>query len=255
MRRTRAYASPPSSYPFWAYYVEAAAAATPGMVDSNNSDGAFTHTVFLEEASSTACGYCPTMNYYLSSVYSLDTCDFIYTAMIIENPKADAYLTMKYNILGTPTAFVDGGGEVLFGGFAPETPYIDAINSCGARPTEGANVMVAVEWLGQGDLQIDVVCPLMPRLTPLRRSRARLSAPQRRPLMSPAHLRQRRPTRDNDAVYYRWTGATGSSLTGLAHSIPAKSARPHTPGAPSANMIFASKRATAGWPNRIGRRR
>jgi len=211
----QAYASPPSSYPFWAYYVEAAAAATPGTMDSNNSDGAFTHTVFLEEASSTACGYCPTMNYYLGSVYNLDTCDFIYTAMILENPKADAYLTLKYNLLGTPTAFVDGGGEVLFGGFAPETPYIDVINSCGARPTEGANVMVAVEWLGLGDLQIDVVCSFNAPLN----ATPTLAGPPLGATETAVNIARTysavATNTDNDAVYYRWDWGDGQSTDWL----------------------------------------
>lgn len=46
------YAYPPANNPFLAHYVDAAAGAAPGEVDSNQV-GTFTHTVLLEEAAST----------------------------------------------------------------------------------------------------------------------------------------------------------------------------------------------------------
>jgi len=48
-----AYAYPPSSNPFTAHYVDAAAAATPGNPGSNETTGEFTHNVFVEEAAAT----------------------------------------------------------------------------------------------------------------------------------------------------------------------------------------------------------
>lgn len=47
-----AYSDPPTGNPFTAYYVDAAAAASPGMPGENVSDADFTHTVFVEEATS-----------------------------------------------------------------------------------------------------------------------------------------------------------------------------------------------------------
>ena len=47
-----AYSDPPSGAPFTAFYVDAAAAASPGVPGENVSDADFTHTVFVEEATS-----------------------------------------------------------------------------------------------------------------------------------------------------------------------------------------------------------
>jgi hypothetical protein len=48
-----AYAYPPSSNPFTAHYVDAAAVATPGNPGSNQVTTEYTHTVFVEEAAAT----------------------------------------------------------------------------------------------------------------------------------------------------------------------------------------------------------
>lgn len=49
----RNYSDPPSGYPFDAYYVDAAAQASPGVPGSNIVDGSSTHTVFIEEGTAT----------------------------------------------------------------------------------------------------------------------------------------------------------------------------------------------------------
>lgn len=49
----RNYSDPPSGSPFDAYYVDAAAQASPGVPGSNIVDGSSTHTVFIEEGTAT----------------------------------------------------------------------------------------------------------------------------------------------------------------------------------------------------------
>jgi hypothetical protein len=46
-------AAPPEGYWFNAYYVDAAAAATPGKPGENETAAGFTHTVFIEEGTET----------------------------------------------------------------------------------------------------------------------------------------------------------------------------------------------------------
>jgi hypothetical protein len=46
-------AAPPDGYWFNAYYVDAAAGATPGQPGENETGGGFTHTVFVEEGTET----------------------------------------------------------------------------------------------------------------------------------------------------------------------------------------------------------
>jgi len=45
-------AFPGYEYYFWAYYTDAAAAATPGEIALNSSDGGFSHTVWVEQSGS-----------------------------------------------------------------------------------------------------------------------------------------------------------------------------------------------------------
>lgn len=45
-----AYSNPPSGAPFFAYWTDAAAEATPGVPGQNVENQDFTHTVFVEEA-------------------------------------------------------------------------------------------------------------------------------------------------------------------------------------------------------------
>jgi len=153
----QAYAYTPPQNPFWAYYTEASAAAVPGTVDSNSTEGGYTHTVFLEKGTAQWCIYCPTTNYYLNNVNSLGY-NFHYVAMITDySDLAYVYMGTQFNLAAYPTTFYDGGDELVIGGASGNSTYINPLNACGARATEGANVMVKTEWLGLGDLQIDVV--------------------------------------------------------------------------------------------------
>lgn len=48
-----AYSNPSdNTFPFTAYYVDAAASSKPGIVGIDDANGSYTHTVFLEEATS-----------------------------------------------------------------------------------------------------------------------------------------------------------------------------------------------------------
>jgi len=156
----RAYAYPPSSNPFYAHMQDGAAYAEPGQCDSNNTSATSTHTVFIEEATATWCGYCPNVNYYLYNVYSTGNYNFIYTALVNDVNGRAAQRIGHFNLYGFPTTFADGGDGVLLGGQSPNTPYVNLINACGARTVSGANVMIKVGWLGGGDLQIDLAYAL-----------------------------------------------------------------------------------------------
>jgi hypothetical protein len=49
----QAYSNPPTGSPYFAYYVDAAAAAGPGETGYNQSTPASTHTLFIEEGAAT----------------------------------------------------------------------------------------------------------------------------------------------------------------------------------------------------------
>ena len=63
------YSKPPSGNPFDAFYIDAAAGATPGDPGSNQVTEEFTHTVFLEEGTASWCGPCVYAKDALHAIY------------------------------------------------------------------------------------------------------------------------------------------------------------------------------------------
>ena len=153
----QAYSDPPSGNPFWAYYVDATAAAEAGHTDSNNTTPSSTHTVFVEEASTTWCPNCPNTNKYLHNVYESGNYNFHYASMILDmNTAASNWCNSHYNIKYIPTCYADGGDEVLVGGWTPEGPYQSMINACAQRAVSDIGLIIGVKWLGGDEIQIDV---------------------------------------------------------------------------------------------------
>lgn len=150
------YAYPPSENPFDAYYVDAAAGAHPGETGYNTVIENFTHTVFIEEGTATWCQFCPAMGHDLHSIYDSGDYPFYYVALVTDmNSDAQARIN-QYNIGGYPTAFFDGGYKVKVGGTPGESPYRSRIISSGKRDVHELNLSLSLEWLGGGNLQIDV---------------------------------------------------------------------------------------------------
>jgi len=151
------YAYPPSSNPFDAYYVDAAAAAYPGETGYNTVNEDFTHTVFIEEGSATWCGYCPAMANTIKAIYDSGDYPFYFVALVDDkSPDATNRLRNDYNIYGFPTAFFDGGRQLLVGGVSTEPPYRTRIESCGSKDVHGLNLSVSLQWLGSGNLEINI---------------------------------------------------------------------------------------------------
>jgi len=153
----KAYANPPFQYPFNAHYVDAAAGAEPGETGSNTVNEDFTHTVFVEEATATWCPYCPPMAEALNDVYESGDYPFYFVAMVADMAqKAEDRLVQDYNLYGYPSSFFDGGYKVLVGGYEDVSYYQTRIEQSGSRDVHELDLSVSVEWLGAGDLQIDV---------------------------------------------------------------------------------------------------
>jgi len=103
------YADPPTGRPFNAYYVDAAAGATPGNSDSNVVNDEFTHTVFCEKGTASWCPSCPSMASKLSDIYESGDYPFFFVSMVVDESN-DANSRMgNYNLKWLPTAFYDGG--------------------------------------------------------------------------------------------------------------------------------------------------
>lgn len=151
------YAYPPSKNPFEAHYVDAAAAAAPGNTSYNTVNENFTHTVFVEEGTATWCRYCPAMASALLGVYESKLYPFYYVSLIDDkSPDAPVRLRTDYNIYGFPSAFFDGGYKVYVGGDSNQGQYKTRIKQCGKRDVQELNLTLAVDYIGSGDLKINV---------------------------------------------------------------------------------------------------
>jgi hypothetical protein len=163
------YAYPPSTNPFDAYYVDAAAAATPGTTGENTVNENFTHTVFVEEGTATWCVYCPGAAENLYEVYQSGDYPFYFVALIEgEVQKARNRLIYDYNLAGYPTCFFDGGYYVVVGASSTNT-FRSRVKSCGARDVHELDLSISLVWAGSGDLDIEVTITNneeMPNLAP-----------------------------------------------------------------------------------------
>lgn len=149
------YSDPPDGCPFDAYYVDAAAAATPGETGYNIVNDDFTHTVFCEEATSTGCPGCPPAREALHNIYESHDYPFYYVAMVYDNPLTHNRLLDDLNTYWVPTLYFDGGHRVLVGAVDADSRFRNAIESCGKRDIHELNLTVSLEWLGNGVIQIE----------------------------------------------------------------------------------------------------
>jgi hypothetical protein len=156
-KQHQGYANPPLRKPFWAYYTDASAAATPGHTGYNTVTPDFTHTVFIEEGTATWCIYCPETGETLYDIYESGDYPCYYVAMVEDkNSQAANRLNNDYNIYGYPSAFFDGGYQVHVGGSTSEDIYRPLIQTCGTRDVSNLNLSISVRYIGNGNLQIGV---------------------------------------------------------------------------------------------------
>jgi len=116
----------------------------------------FTHTVLGEEVSATWCPHCPPVVGYMNYIYSSGSYDFYYVTLVCDmNSYANAR-RIELGVTGYPTVVFDGGYQTLVGNQGSTTPYINAINSCGARTVPDVDLDMSVEWLGDAEMSIVV---------------------------------------------------------------------------------------------------
>lgn len=150
------YSLPPLGSPFNAYYVDAAAAATPGTTGYNTVTEDFTHTVFIEEGTGSWCKPCVQASENLHEIYESGEYPFYFVGLVQDKvQKAADRLDNEYNIFGYPTCYYDGGYEVKVGSADIET-YSDLIELSGARDVHEFDLSISLVWAGSGILDIDV---------------------------------------------------------------------------------------------------
>jgi len=205
-----------TAYPFNAFYVDAAAAAEPGQVDSNNTTGSSTHTVFVHEGTATWCPPCATANYYLYSVYASGNYNFFYAAMVIDkNSVASSFVNSQFNLAWLPTCYGDGGDEILIGGWSPGGPYQNMINACAARAVYDIGVMIGVTYLGDSTYQIELA---LSHGTPVNTAPAAPGQPTGADTAvwnTPYDYSTSSTDPESDPVYYRWDWGDGDTSAWL----------------------------------------
>ncbi len=155
-RAQEGHAYPPFRNPFDAYYVDAAAAASPGETGQNVNDGQFTHTVLVEEGTATWCPYCPAMAEALYTVYESQEIPFYFTALIGDkSTTASDRLSEDYNLYGYPTSFVDGGRSTLLGGGVDADAFRDAVGGAAMQDVHELDLSIATAW-NDGVMEMNV---------------------------------------------------------------------------------------------------
>ena len=112
-------------------------------IKANNQ---FTHAVFAEigvDASQKSIS-AENMLYgiYLSKKYP-----FYYVSMVSDEMEEAKERMEDYNICGYPTAFFEGGKEVIYGVPESTSYYEDAIISAGSRETPNVEINLTAEWI------------------------------------------------------------------------------------------------------------
>lgn len=124
-------------------------------IESLSNDD-FTHTVLVEFAGTTRCGYCPTAHLQLDSIHNQGIYDFQYVSMVVDQNYETYDRIKELGVTGVPHVFMDGGYRNLKGAQEDEQPYINAIETSGQREVPDLSIDVDVEWKAQAVIKITV---------------------------------------------------------------------------------------------------
>ncbi|MBC7128137.1 MAG: Ig-like domain-containing protein [Thermoplasmatales archaeon] len=105
--------------------------------------------VFCEEATTTTCTACPDVSEIIYEIYSSHQYPFYFVSLVADKSSDANERVNEYNVYGYPTAFFDGGYEVLFGKKS-KSDYIKAIESSLARSRANINLSMRVIWRNEG---------------------------------------------------------------------------------------------------------
>ncbi len=152
----RKYSDPPSGRPFDAYYVDACAGVTPGKTECNVKIENFSHTVFCEVGSATTCQYCPLLAEKLNQIFEAGKYPFYFVEMVTDMNNASNKRMLEYNQKYFPTAYYDGGLDIVFGSGENTTVHEGIIMQAGKRDVHDLNLTLSSTWLGDGAIDITV---------------------------------------------------------------------------------------------------
>lgn len=119
----------------------------------------FTHTVFIEEGTSTRCPKCPNAEEALFSIYNSSDYPFYYVSLVYDQTKLGKdRLWWHYFESSTPTIFLDGGFSQKVGGASTpqlvEQLYRPLIEEAGARVIHP--LIITTNVTGHGNAKLDI---------------------------------------------------------------------------------------------------
>ncbi len=155
-----AYPYPGYNYPFRAHAVDATARAAAGEIGQNEVTGTYTHTVFVEEATATWCGYCPDVRDWLGALHRNAGYNFEFVALVDDSCDFAAYRLSSNTINGLnvgafPTCYVDGGTELVVGA-AGQSAIASALNAAGSRAVPDLDMLIKTEYIATNTIQVTV---------------------------------------------------------------------------------------------------
>ncbi len=121
---------------------------------------AFTHTVFIEEGTTTWCPNCPVAAEALYALYQNNSqFPFYYMALVLDrNQVASTRFSRHYGGQAIPTMFFDGGNKTRVGGAGTqqqtEQLFQGLIDECGIRIVTPLNLTTAV--VGHDNAKYDI---------------------------------------------------------------------------------------------------
>jgi len=132
--------------------------ATEGNGNQGKRD--YTHTVFVEVATSQACGPCHYWNQALHNAYISGSYDFEYVEMIVYDHNwvvlNNAALSWNnlFGISAYPTSEFDGGYLTIVGNAPGQLPGV--LNTCGARTVANIQPSITIAWLGSSAISVNI---------------------------------------------------------------------------------------------------
>ncbi|TKJ39698.1 hypothetical protein CEE37_10490 [candidate division LCP-89 bacterium B3_LCP] len=118
---------------------------------------AYTHTVLVEEATATWCGYCPSHVSALDEMYSSGLYDFYYVTLVTDmNTYAYNRVIGELGVGGYPTSLGDGGYQQVVGWVPNSSSMINMVNNCGNRAVADIDLNLGVTWDGNAQISIDL---------------------------------------------------------------------------------------------------
>lgn len=138
--------------------------------------------------------------------------NFLHVALIGDaNAKAFARLQNRFNFAGYPSTFFDDGYHCFFEAVNDSATFHDYINDCGSRSVPDLGLAVAVDWMGDANINVRLrlskdVDPTQVPLTP-----GVPGGPIATGLSTSEEFTATTTDPDGDDLYYQWDWGNGQT--------------------------------------------